>query len=236
MKKLFYTFLVAIVVTLCCMNTNAVSVTIDPVYLTNNEHVDKIVSEIERLREEQNTLHEFADLLRSKGYEDASYEIQVAKELYAENHTNIVRLLAVKDLLINVEISYDPHKPSGINAKGYNEILKGTPLANTGEALIRMENLTGTNGLFAIGVAQNESSLGSACYGHNPFGILTSGRRLMRFNSWEDAYIYFGNLMNKPWYAGKTINQIGPIYCPSPSGWANRVTNFMNKQLGKITN
>lgn len=234
MKKLFCKLMVVIVVTLCCINANAATVTIDPVYLTNDEHQTKIDSEIGRLREEQNTLHEFAEILRSRGYDDHSDEIQTAKKLYGHNHDEIVRLMVVRDAPLTVEISYDPHSPSGISAAGYNKILEGTKLANTGEALIRMERETGTNGLFAIGVAQNESGIGSACYGNNPFGILTNNRKLMRFSSWDDAYMYFGNLMNKSWYAGKSINQIGPIYCPSPAGWANRVTSFMNNQLRKI--
>lgn len=100
-------------------------------------------------------------------------------------------------------------------------------LSGYGQAFYDMEQKYGINSIFAISVAELESGYGtsSAFRGkNNAFGI-GPGRR---FNSVESGIDYFGQLMNKSIYYGKSIEGIGSVYCVG-GNWDSKVKSLMNE-------
>lgn len=98
-------------------------------------------------------------------------------------------------------------------------------LLGYGQAFYDMEQKYGINSIFAISVAELESGYGTSSAfrsKNNAFGI-GPGRR---FNSVESGIDYFGQLMNKSLYCGKSIDRIGSVYCVGGS-WASKVKSLM---------
>lgn len=131
-----------------------------------------------------------------------------------------------------VSITMDVFKKTNLQPEQLEKMLtKG--LSGYGQAFYNMEQKYGINSVFAISVAELESGYGTS-YAfrkkNNAFGI-GSGKR---FSSVEAGIEYFGQLMNKPLYYGKSIDRIGKIYCTN-SSWANKVKSLINtnyKSLG----
>lgn len=98
-------------------------------------------------------------------------------------------------------------------------------LSGYGQAFYDMEQKYGVNSIFAISVAELESGNGTSSAfrnKNNAFGI-GPGKR---FSSVVAGIDYFGQLMNKPLYYGKTIDRIGSIYCVG-GNWAYKVKSLM---------
>lgn len=105
-------------------------------------------------------------------------------------------------------------------------------LKGYGQAFYEMEQNYGINAIFAISVAELESGSGTS-YAfknkNNAFGI-GPGKR---FNSVQEGIFYFGQLMHKSTYYGKSIDQIGSIYCVG-GNWANKVKNLMEQNYQQL--
>ena len=86
--------------------------------------------------------------------------------------------------------------------------------------------------MFAISVAELESGYGTS-YAfrkkNNAFGI-GSGKY---FSSVEAGIEYFGQLMNKSLYYGKSIDRIGGIYCVG-GNWASKVKSLMRSNYSVL--
>lgn len=101
-------------------------------------------------------------------------------------------------------------------------------LSGYGQAFYDMEQTFGINSIFAISVAELESGHGTS-YAfrakNNAFGLGPG----MTFSSVESGIAYFGKLMNSKLYYGKSIEQIGRVYCDSQ--WSGMVKSLMNENL-----
>lgn len=194
-----------------------------------------IVAQINGCVDVQEKAHEMAELARALGLEESHDAIQSAKSIWAEQQDQIDCLQEELNNPRDVSISMAPHVPSGLTAAAFNKMLEGTAMAGTGEAFVKMEKATGTNGIFAIGVAGSESGIGSACYGYNPYGML-SGGGLICYNSWAESTMAFGKLIASGTYSrASTVSAINSIYCPGDGGyWTQKVSSFMNQCLRKV--
>lgn len=63
---------------------------------------------------------------------------------------------------------------------------------------------------------------------NNPFGITSKGK-LKRFDSVDESIDYFGNLLSSEQYKGKSIEEIGKVYCPTDKDWARDVRWIMRR-------
>jgi hypothetical protein len=129
-----------------------------------------------------------------------------------------------------INVNYSAFEKTNIPANCLNKVLEGSPLAGCGIYFYNMEQTYGVNSIFAIAVAETESSLGKHNANKNNFW----GRKALKggwmcWNSKEESIMDFGRYMNRV-YPGMTIDKIGPKYCPSPGGWANKVKSFMTKR------
>ena len=124
-----------------------------------------------------------------------------------------------------VTITMDAFTKTNIKPEDLERILsKG--LSGYGQAFYDMEQKYGINSIFAISVAELESGHGTSSAfrrNNNAFGI-NSGKKY--FNGVEIGIEYFGQLMNKSLYNGKSIDRIGSVYCVGGS-WANKVKSLM---------
>lgn len=127
--------------------------------------------------------------------------------------------------------------PSGLSASQFNSALEGTGIEGLGQAFVDMENNWGVDGLFCMAVAFHESANGYsrlAVNNNNLFGM-KSRNGWKKFDSKYDAIVYFGEYMNKNLYKGKSVYEIGNIYCPpNTDQWFDGVNRHYEKILSKI--
>ena len=130
-----------------------------------------------------------------------------------------------------INITMNIFEKTNLSAEQLNRILsKG--LSGYGEAFYNMEQKYNINSIFAISVAELESGNGTSYsfrVRNNAFGI-GPGKT---FSSVEAGIEYFGQLMNKPLYYGKSISSVGNIYCVG-GNWANKVKSLMNNNYAGL--
>lgn len=130
------------------------------------------------------------------------------------------------------KFTYNVFEKSNLSVEQLNRILSNTGMAGQGHLFKEMENEYNINSLFCISVGCLESgNFTSSAFRNknNPFGI-GPGKY---FNSPKEAINYFGRLMNKSTYYGKSIDKIGSIYCVG-GNWANKVKALMKSNWNKI--
>ena len=194
-----------------------------------------IVAQINEQTNKQSDAHQMAELARGLGLGEDHDAITAAQDIWAESQSQIEVLQSQLNADRDVNISTAPHTPSGLTAAAFNKILEGTPMAGTGQAFVDIENVYGTNGLFAIGVAGSESTIGRYCYGNNPYGML-SGGGLIQYSSFYDATLAFGKLIASNTYDDLySVSAINSVYCPGDGGyWTTKVNYYMTSSLGKL--
>lgn len=241
-SNIMKSFVLSIVMAMAVIVT-AGAIQLSPEYIGEDPILAAQIDKHLEIQDYAHSMAEAARELKAAGMlteDDANATVTSAQEIWSDSQTEIVALEQAMNKMREVEIPFGPHQPTNLSASAFNTMLAGTPMAGTGEALVRMEQTTGTNGLFTIGVANSESSFGAACYNNNPFGILTSGG-LKYFDSWGSAIQYFGELIAgkqgvSAYARASTIEGINDIYCPWDGRyWSSKVRNTMNNCLAKLS-
>ena len=128
--------------------------------------------------------------------------------------------------------TYEVFTKSNLTAQQLDKMLASTGLANCGIYFYNMEQKYNVNALFAVAVACHESANGfKKANTHNYFGF-RGNNGWMRFSSAEECIYYFGKLMNKKIYYGKSIEAIAKIYCDS--SWSPKVKRHMQEKWNKL--
>ena len=129
-----------------------------------------------------------------------------------------------------ININYSAFEKTNIPAYCLDKMLAGSPLQGCGIYFYNMEQTYGVNSVFAIAVTEVESSIGRHNANTNNFwGRKSTNGGWMRWDSKEESIMDFGRYMNRV-YPGRSIEQIGPKYCPSPAGWAGKVKTCMTRR------
>lgn len=130
--------------------------------------------------------------------------------------------------------SYNVWNISGLSVSEFNKLLAPYALAGNGQAFYDMEHTYGVNGIFAMAIANTETSLGG--YGpsrrsHSYFGIIGK-----KYSSDYEGIMGFGKyLKTSGYYTGKSIDGIAVIYCPPMSGsWAASNKQMMNTLWSRV--
>lgn len=121
---------------------------------------------------------------------------------------------------------YNAFTKSNLSVKQLNNILSNTAIAGHGEDFYKLEQNHNINAIFAIAIAVVESGAGTsynATKRNNLFGI---GPHMV-FNSKSACINYLGVLLNKSTYKGKSIENIGKIYCTDGTNWSGKVKGQM---------
>lgn len=136
----------------------------------------------------------------------------------------------------------DPTNKSGMTADQFDAIINTmlakyniteSALIGSGKYLAKMEEDHNVNGLLALATTTLETGYGRsnlAVNKNNLFGIAKSGGGYRSFESVEESFDYYGNLL-RTHYIDKgltSIQSIGARYCPGSNDWVNQVTGFYN--------
>ena len=195
----------------------------------------EVQAQINTYNQKKADAHEMAELARGLGFYEDHVIITEAQRIWSESHEQVLALQKNLYQDQDVTISWAPHVATGLSAKAFDKILEGTPMAGYGYAFENMEKTYGTNGLFAIGVAGSESTIGRHCYNNNPYGMMSSGG-LIYYSDFGAATMAFGKLIASSTYAGcYDISDINAIYCPGDGGyWTSKVESVMSTVLNKL--
>ena len=131
-----------------------------------------------------------------------------------------------------VIFTYNVFQRSNLTVYQLNTILAGTGLAGYGQSFYEMEQTYGVNALFALSVGAHESANFYRPANTNNYFGFRGNRGWMSFSSPDACIMYFGKLMNTKLYYGKSIEQIGLVYCDV--GWARHVRGHMAEKWVKL--
>ena len=102
--------------------------------------------------------------------------------------------------------------------------------------LIQGQNTYKVNAIFSIAVAQQESQCGTAWDAIDPSTYnmysIKGGSGWNSYTDFSDAALSFARLISGSNYFGAgrvTVTAIQPVYCPSPPGWAEAVTEHIRR-------
>ena len=128
--------------------------------------------------------------------------------------------------------TYNVFTKSNLTVEQISKILSGTKIQAYAQDFYDMEQEYNVNALFCLSVACLESGGGAKNANRNNFFGFRGNSGWMAFNTPRDGIFYFGKLMNKSLYYGKSIEQIGVIYCDG--SWAPYVKRLMQERWNKL--
>lgn len=128
--------------------------------------------------------------------------------------------------------TYNVFTKSNLTVAQISKILTGTKIQAYAQDFYDMEQEYNVNALFCLSVACLESGGGAKNANRNNFFGFRGNSGWMAFNTPRDGIFYFGKLMNKSLYYGKSIEQIGVIYCDG--SWAPYVKRLMQERWNKL--
>ena len=160
---------------------------------------------------------------------------RIAKEKRLKKERIAHAKKAEEERLKSRRLVYSVYAKSNLSEAEFNKILSNTALAGCGDAYYNLEQTYGVNGIYAIAVSGTESGFGAhQCNTNNIYGMRNGSTGWMAFGSKYECINYFGQLMSKPLYKGKSLSTISTIYCEQSSDWYNMVTNMMNSLWVKL--
>ena len=242
-KAILFTILIALT-GVCITNVNAEEYLSENIETINNVHIIEHPNMGTDVNETNIAFH----MGQGIGHESfKEYAIEKEAERVAEvlelfeiieekqAKARAVKMANVTEVKDNAMLSYDPFFKSELTPEQFNKILAGTALEGCGESYYKMENTYNVNGIFAISVAFHESGYGKYRANTNNFYGMRSNKGWMAFESPDANIQYFGELMNKKWYAGKSIDNIAKTYCPpTHQHWASAIKSMMKNCWDKI--
>lgn len=117
-----------------------------------------------------------------------------------------------------------------IRARRIDRFLEGSPLSGQGMAfIVHAERNSHDPGLL-VGLGFQESYLGRYARYNNPFGIMSSHGRLMRFNSWEESISYLSDMIAKNWGSSDVPEELKGYCKNDPKSWINGVKQGMRME------
>ena len=128
--------------------------------------------------------------------------------------------------------TYNVFEKSNLSVDQLYKILEGTKVQKYAQDFYDMEQTYGVNSLFCLSVSIVESGGGAKNANVNNFFGFRGGRGWMAFSTPRAGIFYFGELMNKKLYYGKSIEQIATIYCNS--AWGPAVKKVMQQRWNKL--
>ena len=253
-KKLILTLLIALGATIVLTNT---------AYAYTSNDIESLEQQLVAIEEKQTAAYEMAESARKLGYKENNPIIVDAKKIWETSETEKVALKGVIETLkkqreIDEEkarlqkkleeeakkriensrkkLVYDAFTPSNLSADDFNLLLKSTKLAGTGSSFHYIEKNNKVNGLFAIAVATQESSAGKHNANKNNFwGRRAPGGGWMSWDSPDASIKSFGEYMSGKLYRGKSIEQIGKIYCPpTHQEWSSKIKQHMANYWSRL--
>lgn len=132
-------------------------------------------------------------------------------------------------------LTYDVYQKTNLSVEEFNKVLANTALAGQGESFKALEDEFGVNGIFAIAVSIAEAGWDGRQANKNNFYGMRGANGYLSFNTPKDNILYFGELITKSAYKGKTLKTFAKIYCPPRhKKWHSDVVWIMGKLMEEI--
>lgn len=132
-------------------------------------------------------------------------------------------------------LTYDVYQKTNLSVEEFNKVLAKTALAGQGESFKALEDEFGVNGIFAIAVSIAEAGWDGRQANKNNFYGMRGANGYLSFNTPKDNILYFGELITKSTYKGKTLKTFAKIYCPPRyKKWHSDVVWIMGKLMEEI--
>lgn len=132
-------------------------------------------------------------------------------------------------------LSYNVYQKTNLTAEEFNKVLSNTALAGQGESFVELEKKYDVNGIFAIAVSIAESGWNGRQANKNNYYGMKGSNGYMKFASAKDNILYFGELITRNLYKGKSLKKIARIYCPPRhKKWHSDVTWLMGKLMENV--
>lgn len=132
-------------------------------------------------------------------------------------------------------LTYDVYQKTNLSVEEFNKALAKTALAGQGESFKALEDEFGVNGIFAIAVSIAEAGWDGRQANKNNFYGMRGANGYLSFNTPKDNILYFGELITKSAYKGKTLKTFAKIYCPPRhKKWHSDVVWIMGKLMEEI--
>lgn len=132
-------------------------------------------------------------------------------------------------------LTYDVYQKTNLSVEEFNKVLAKTALAGQGESFKALEDEFGVNGIFAIAVSIAEAGWDGRQANKNNFYGMRGANGYLSFNTPKDNILYFGELITKSAYKGKTLKTFAKIYCPPRyKKWHSDVVWLMGKLMEEI--
>ena len=227
--SLIAAFISALVICVCASEASALYIDAD--YVQSAVEAKAIVADH---KETQDKAHAMAEIARDIGLDETSGAISDAQQVWAQKAAEISQVSAQTEGLIEFTPHREIHRPTGLSTEGFNRILAGTSMAGSGQAFVDAEKTYSVNGVFMIGIANTESTIGAHCAKNNPYGMLSKGG-LIGFDSWYDSTMYLGRLISTRYTSKNTVQAFGSTYCPGNPSWPNSVSSTMTMAYAKLS-
>lgn len=220
------------------INTEHQGVLIDGIYVDNYsenfDYMQEIIACVEEGTQYSLKMGKIYELKRNLKIDTEGLAIEKS-DIFNSSDLNVIQenLNEFLGIYPDPVFTYNAFEKSNLREEHYNNILAGTPLSGMGYIYVELEETYGVNGLFAVSVAMFESGWAKhTANSYNYYGFRGSNG-WMGFSSAYEGIMYFGKLMNKSLYYGKSIDQIGLIYCEGNT-WASNVKTMMQTCWNKI--
>lgn len=132
-------------------------------------------------------------------------------------------------------LTYDVYQTTNLSVEEFNKILAKTALAGQGESFKALENTYGVNGIFAIAVSIAEAGWEGRQANTNNFYGMRGSNGYLSFKTPKDNILYFGELITRNLYKGKSLKTFAKIYCPPRhKKWRSDVVWLMGKLMEEV--
>ena len=237
-RTIVITLILAVIgITYLLVQTNA-SVQTATRMIENN-----VRSEYESRYEINRRLLEFDyDLRVQQERMDAYAVLGEAEDTIAELQAQLEIKRAKEAQLASIDLNSSPYTVTNLTGEQFNEIINAlfakygissneNLLYNCGNALEEIEKVYGVNGLFVMAVSWMESGSRTSdlARSHNNMTSIYGGDGLNTYSSPSECIVNTGRLLKESYYNARgcrSASDIGSIYCPPNSNWANSVTGF----------
>ena len=174
-------------------------------------------------------------------YQQEGWSIYPPVTLYGNNYATLICFENEKQDYLNTGVwfatyeeanparfTYEVFTRSNLTVEHISTMLSGLKIQAYAQDFYDMEHEYNINALYALSVATLESGGGAKTANKNNFFGFRGTRGWMSFSTPREGIFYFGKLMNNNLYYGKTMEQIGVIYCDR--NWAPHVKRIMQEK------
>ena len=177
------------------------------------------------------------DKNQNNNQEDIDMIINYSEDDMINRNDDVIADLNELVLAMEAEknLTYNVYQKTNLSVEEFNKVLEKTGLAGQGESFKALEDTYGVNGIFAIAVSIAEAGWDGRQANTNNFYGMKGSNGYLKFSSAKENILYFGEMITKSTYKGKTLQTIAKIYCPPRyKKWHSDVLWLMGKLIEKL--